>query len=450
MVISLWMLFCYIASIIIWNTVLKRNIGEAMIIGWIATLFFAGEEWSAIMVNSLRYALTQETIFAALNFIFMSHIMNRTKMIQRIVNLLNSLVGKIKGGSGYVSTLASGVFGLMSGSGSANAASVGSITIPWMTASQWSKETAATIVAGNAGLGIALGPSSSLFLLLGIVGVSLKMSPSDVYISVITAGAWTLLYRLLLIRFFIYKYNVPSVPSDSIVPFRTAFRADWVSLLTFSGVLIPLILTGNPVAEKLSNITSYGRVGIESISIIVWIPVLVSALTTIIGRKYLPHSAREWFSFVNECAKKFSIVGGTLFFAFAAGNVMSELGFGVELGSLFQSAKVPAAILVGMVGIMTAIVCGPLTSTASMAAIGTVAFSALTGIGVPAALAIATILIFSSTEGASPPNSAPIFIASGIAKIDPAKTFVPLVIYYVIPVLVIGICIALRILPTVH
>jgi TRAP-type C4-dicarboxylate transport system permease large subunit len=102
-----------------------------------------------------------------------------------------------------------------------------------------------------------------------------------------------------------------------------------------------------------------------------------------------------------------------------------------------------------VVGVLITLVGGPLTSTATVASIGAVGFSALVGVGVAPATAAATILIFASTEGASPPSAAPIFISAGIADVDPATTFVPLILYYVLPIIAIGALISLGILPTI-
>ncbi|QRG65223.1 hypothetical protein [Brevibacillus choshinensis] len=57
------------------------------------------------------------------------------------------------------------------------------------------------------------------------------------------------------------------------------------------------------------------------------------------------------------------------------------------------------------------------------------------------------VVVLRSLEGASPPSSAPIFIASGIAGARPEKTFVPLIMYYVVPIFLIGYFIALGVLP---
>lgn len=57
------------------------------------------------------------------------------------------------------------------------------------------------------------------------------------------------------------------------------------------------------------------------------------------------------------------------------------------------------------------------------------------------------MLIFASTEGASPPSGAPIYVASGIARVDPVKTFLPLLSYYCLPILGMGVLIAIGALP---
>ena len=95
---------------------------------------------------------------AIMLFTIMSSIMTQTGIITRLVNILNAILGRLRGGPAYVSACASALFGMVSGASSANAATVGSITIPWMRESGWSKEVAATMNTGNAGLGICIPP----------------------------------------------------------------------------------------------------------------------------------------------------------------------------------------------------------------------------------------------------------------------------------------------------
>ena len=88
-----------------------------------------------------------------------------------------------------------------------------------------------------------------------------------------------------------------------------------------------------------------------------------------------------------------------------------------------------------------------LDATATMAAVGTVGVAALVAAGVPATTAAVAVLVFSSCEAAVPPGGAPLYVACGIADVDPFQTFGRLVLYYALPLLGIGVFIALGILP---
>ena len=448
MSVGILSLVLYIAVILFWNLLLKRNIGEAMIVSWIAVLVLGGSKALVLMQKSIVFAATQETLFAAMAFIYMSSLMKKTGIVLKMVDILNSVFGRIAGGAGYIATLASALFGLISGSGSGNAASVGSITVPWMINSGWKNSMAATIVAGNSGLGISFPPSSTMFLLLGLpVVVAAKVTAGDLYIALMFTGMWTLVYRLILIKYFVQRDNVAPIPPEMINPFIKTFSQGWTSLLIFLGILVPVLVTIGPFEAYLKSIATFGAKGMKSVSIIVWIPIFIIWITILEGRKKLPQSFKEWMDFNKDTAKQFSVAGATLFFAFAAGDVMTKLGLGPDMTNLLKSLDVAPWLMILIVGIIVTLVAGPLSSTATVVAVGAVAFSALTHVGVPPVTAAACILVFNSTEGASPPSSAPIYIASGLAQVNPVVTFKPLIFLYVIPTIAIGVLIGLGILP---
>jgi TRAP-type transport system large permease protein len=449
MAISLWALIAYIGIILVWNVWLKRNIGEAMGIGWIVVLLFGGSKIGDLFLKSITFASTAETVYAAQAFVLMAYVMTKTGLVNRLVDILNSALGRLAGGAGYIATCAAALLGLVSGSGSGNAASVGSVAIPWMQKSNWPKDLPATVIAGNAGLGADLPPSSSMFVLAGMAVVAAQVSMGQLYMALLTGGAWTFFYRIILIYFFVKRYGIKPVPPELIKPFKETMRNGWTSLLMFLGILIPVGLTMGPMGTYLESIKSFGPKAVNSLSIIIWIPVLISWIAVLEGWKYLPKSTAGWFDFVKGAASRYVIVGATIFFAMGAGDVLTRLGLAEDMLALMKSFNFAPWLMVTMVGVLVCVVGGPLTSTATVVAVGPVTFSALISVGVPGPTAAAAILIWAATEGASPPNSAPIFIASGIANTDPVKTFIPLIIYYLIPLLVIGVLIALRILPTV-
>jgi len=449
MALSLWALAAYIAIILVWNVVLKRNIGEAMGIGWIVVLLFGGSGIFDLFLKSMVFASTTETVYAAQAFVFMAYVMTKTGLVNRLVDILNSALGKLAGGAGYIATCASALMGLISGSGSGNAASVGAVAIPWMQKSNWPKDLPATVIAGNAGLGADLPPSSSMFVLAGMAVVAAQVNMGQLYMALLTGGAWTFVYRIILIYYFVKRYNIKPVPPELIKPFMETMKNGWTSLLMFLGILIPVGLTMGPVGEYLESVKSFGSNAVNSLSIIVWIPVLISWIAILEGWKYLPKSASGWYDFIGGAATRYVIVGATIFFAMGAGDVLTRLGLAEDMLTLMQSFNFSPWLMISLVGILVCIVGGPLTSTATVVAVGPVSFSALVSVGVPGPTAAAVILIWAATEGASPPNSAPIFIASGIANTDPVKVFVPCILYYLLPLWIIGILIALRILPSV-
>ena len=73
--VAVWALITYIAIIVVWNTVLKRNIGEAMLVGFVAVCLFGGGDALELARAGLDEALSEEVVFAALAFVFMGYLM---------------------------------------------------------------------------------------------------------------------------------------------------------------------------------------------------------------------------------------------------------------------------------------------------------------------------------------------------------------------------------------
>jgi len=445
-------LVIYIVSVICINTFLKRKISEAIVFSLLILLAYGGivgrNVWE-LFKDGLLFALRQDSIFAALAFIYMAFLMSKTGIIDRLITILNSVVGRLRGGAGYVTTIASALFGLVSGSGSGNASSVGSITIPWMQQSGWSDETATVVIAGNAGLGILFPPSSSMFILLGMPAVAAEVSSGDFYVTMLTVGLIVLLYRLVLIRCYVGKYGIRAVDSSLISPIGEAFAANWTSLLIFLGVAIPLLLTTGPAAAGLKAAVGFGAKAVKSISILIWIPILITVITAIEGWKYLPHTVSGWLKMNLDAAPRYAINGILGLAAYTGSRILIKLGLEKEIASTLQSlGTLSPWIVVLVVALLINMMVGPFTGSATTAAVGSLAYVALRSVNVPPLTACAAILCFISNEGCIPPNSSPIYLASGISGIeDPSVTFKPLLLHYALPTAIIGVLIAMQILP---
>ncbi|MEG1848923.1 MAG: TRAP transporter large permease subunit [Oscillospiraceae bacterium] len=449
---GVWAFVVYIAFVIIWNTVVKRNIAEAMAIGLVIAAAFSGfSAIPSVIVASMLDAMQSDVMLAIMLFMFMSTVMAKTGIISRLVNILNSLLGKIRGGPAYVSACASALFGMVSGSGAGNSATVGSITVPWMVQSGWPKNVAATMNAGNAGLGIAMPPSSSMLLMLGFATVAEQVNAGNLYFALLCGGLWTLLYRMVLVRYYVRKYNVPALPGDQIESLGASLKKGGTSLFMFLGIAIPMLLTVGPISVALKAVESFGKSGVKAINIIVWVPVMITLICMIEGHKLLPKTVSAWKDVVLSTRKTCATVGGVSLFALAGSEALTAAGFGEDLQLLLESLSMPKFMMVLVVGIIIAMVAGPLNATATTVGLGPVAYAALTGVGVSPTTAVVAFLIFASTEGASPPSSSPIFISCSIAEVeDVTVTFKPLIFHYVIPVVLIGVLIAMGILPIIN
>ena len=441
----------YIVFVIVWYLGLKRSIAEAMLLGLIVCCAFNGiGNIPTTFVSSLQSAMTEDVMAAIMLFTMMASIMTQTGIITRLVNILNSILGQLRGGPAYVSACASALFGMVSGASSANAATVGSITIPWMEESGWSKEVAATMNTGNAGLGICIPPSSSMFLMLGLPAVAGVVSAGDLYFALLCGGLWTLVYRLILVRYYVFKYKIPPISRDKIAGLGASLKTGGSSLAMFLGIIIPLLVITGPVATLLEGLASFGEDGVGAMNIIIWVPVLIMVICLIEGRKMLPKTLEGWTKMLLSTAKQCCNCGAVSLFAMACSNALNQTSFGDDMTTILSALSLPKFVMILIIGYVIALAAGPMNATSTTVSLGPVAYSAMVSVGVPPVTAIVAYLIFASTEGASPPMSSPIFVSSSIAGLDDVSVmFKPLIFHYCIPVVFVGVLVAMGILPII-
>ena len=257
--------------------------------------------------------MQEEVTFAGLAFVFMSYLLVKTPVLDKLIDLLNSVLGRLRGGPVYTATVAAGIFGAIAHVGAAVTAAVGSVTVPWMKRSGVRPEIAATIVAGCAGMGVSFPFTATMFILVG----GLAAHGRDAARRDHPAAH---LRRAL----------VPGLPAGPVLlpgpprrhrspsPRNTASRS--AAACARGGrrcccslpILIPLALTRGPIAAALGNYSGVGEV-LKSpvkladgtvlaplpfampdvISLITWIPVLMIALVLFLGRRApAPHRHR--------------------------------------------------------------------------------------------------------------------------------------------------------------
>ena len=144
-------------------------------------------------------------------------------------------------------------------------------------------------------------------------------------------------------------------------------------------------------------------------------------------------------------------MGCQLFFSFASASVLSDLGLKEEFTAIFDvlSNYSPLLVMVVVAAVVTLMV-GPFSGTATTTAIGALCYAALRSIGMSPVASCVTFLFLNSNEGCTPPQAAPIYIASGIAGLeDPGRIYKPLILHYAFPVIVISLLIMLGVIPII-
>ena len=112
-------------------------------------------------------------LLAVVFFLLAGALMNYGGATQRLVNLASALVGHITGGLAHVNIVANIIMAGMSGAAAADAAATGSILIPAMTKSGFSRGFSAAVTAAAATIGPIIPPSIPFVILGSMTGVSI-------------------------------------------------------------------------------------------------------------------------------------------------------------------------------------------------------------------------------------------------------------------------------------
>lgn len=105
-------------------------------------------------------------------FILAGNLMNSGGITERIIRLANAMVGWMRGGLGLTNVGASMLFGGISGTAVADAASIGGMMIPGMQKAGYPADFSAAITAASSTVGPIIPPSVPMIIVGALTGVS--------------------------------------------------------------------------------------------------------------------------------------------------------------------------------------------------------------------------------------------------------------------------------------
>ncbi|NDR59582.1 TRAP transporter large permease [Aliiruegeria sabulilitoris] len=105
-------------------------------------------------------------------FILAGNLMNRGGITNRIIRFANALVGWIRGGLGLTNIAASMLFGGITGTAVADAASIGGVMIPGMKKAGYPADFSAAVTAASSTVGPIIPPSVPMIIVGALSGIS--------------------------------------------------------------------------------------------------------------------------------------------------------------------------------------------------------------------------------------------------------------------------------------
>lgn len=367
------------------------------------------------------------TLMAIPLFIFAGEIMNACGVTKRIVGFANELVGFIHGGLAHVNILASMLFAGVSGSTSADVASIGGMLIGSMDEAGFDRRYATAVTAASATIGSIIPPSILMVLYSSITGISVGKLFMAGVIPGILVGISQMCYAYFMARKNPEKYdgNVKAA-----FDFKRMIKAFFNALpaLIMPGIIIGGILSGVFTATEAGAIAGlYGLL----IGIFVYHEfTFKGAIKTII-------------SAAKTSGMTMLIVSGATAFSYC----LAIEKFPEQVSNLITGVSTDANVLMFLMIIAMCII-GMFMDTTSAAIIMVPIFypiaeaCGINGIHFGMVMVLTFIL-----GGITPPVGVTLYIATAVAKIrfvDLLKEMWPFILLFVILMLAVayipGIC----------
>jgi len=198
-------------------------------------------------------------------FIMAGGIIETGGMGKRIINLVNSIVGKLKGGLGIATIVSCAIFGSISGSGSATMTTIGNIMLPRLEESGYPRGYSASLVASASVLGSFI-PPSSLMILYGWIS---NQSVLAAFLSTVIPGIIFMILLSIITIFYLKNIEIKTVgPID----FKTRTKHIGKNTLSSLPVLIlAFIVLGGIYGGFMTTTEAAGVSVIYSIPVGIWI-----------------------------------------------------------------------------------------------------------------------------------------------------------------------------------
>ena len=145
-------------------------------------------------------------------FILTGSLMNRSGLTDRLIDFGRLVVGRVRGGLGYVNVVGSVIFAGVNGSAAADASALGSILIPAMVKEGFSPAYSAGITAASSLIGPIIPPSIFMIIYASMTNTSI----GGLFAAGLLPGIVLAVAYLAMNRHYVRKFNVPETDIEAV------------------------------------------------------------------------------------------------------------------------------------------------------------------------------------------------------------------------------------------
>lgn len=414
-----------LAVIVVWFMLLKRPVYEAVLISFIILLAITNS-WKNIF-SYIDSGLSTSLLYSMTAFVAMSIILTKTKIIDGCIAIILSLLGRIPGGAGYVSVIASSFMGALSGSGPGNVMATGAITIPAMKKTGFPAELAANVESNASYLGNMIPPSSNIVAALGAFTAlypATNMTTGQFWIVLWGIAIWFILHRVLTVFAFCKYYKVKAMPKEDLPSFKESLKTGWQGLLLPVIILLPFLL--DYLFKDNFFTARLGATGAKyfSSSILLFIPgiaTIYSCLITKDKKTVTPHKIAKMFA---DGVKTISPAIAVCIFGYMIGSLFKDLNVAAEMQEFITGLNFSRFGLVIFICLITCFLGMVIPGSSLVVIFGPVFITTLAAVGVNPILAAAMLpCICGVMCGITPPLGLGMYAGMSLAESDFDKTF---------------------------
>ncbi|SNT12242.1 C4-dicarboxylate transporter, DctM subunit [Anaerovirgula multivorans] len=201
------------ALIILILIILGTPVNASFLAGSFIYLFWSGTSLGSV-AGAAFFALEKSTLLAIPLFMLAGKLMEKSGIADRLIDLADAMLIKVKGGMGATIPMASMLFGAVSGSGTATVSSLSNVMLTKMTKMGWDKRYIATMLACSASLGFMIPPNMNAILFSSVADVSIAALFMATLIPGVIWGA-----SLILVNRFVYAkwYHPVDIHGESMI-----------------------------------------------------------------------------------------------------------------------------------------------------------------------------------------------------------------------------------------